>query len=312
MEFQHELIIPDEGLPFKLFLFEGRNGNYVREKHWHTSVEIFAVMEGSLYFYIDEKEYPLKAGEFLIINSNEVHSIQAPVRNETIVLQIPLKQFSDYFTAQRFIRFRSRNNGQGEAVSEYAAEQDKNVSLTADREDETKEKPAETNRRMVSLIRELYQVYVSRETGYEFRIRAVFYEILYLMVSTYRETEVEESELKTSRRLDALSKITTYMREHYKEDLKLSGLASMFGYSDAYLSRMFRKYAKVNFKTYLQDIRMAYAYKELLNTDHTISSIALDNGFASSRAFSKEFVKRYGILPGKVERQRKQNVKKVL
>ena len=109
MEFQHELIIPNEGFPFKLFLFEGRNGNYVREKHWHTSIEIFAVMEGSLYFYIDEKEYPLKAGEFLIINSNEVHSIQAPVRNETIVLQIPLKQFSDYFTAQRFIRFRSRN-----------------------------------------------------------------------------------------------------------------------------------------------------------------------------------------------------------
>ena len=80
MEFQHELIIPNEGFPFKLFLFEGRNGNYVREKHWHTSIEIFAVMEGSLYFYIDEKEYPLKAGEFLIINSNEVHSIQAPVR----------------------------------------------------------------------------------------------------------------------------------------------------------------------------------------------------------------------------------------
>ena len=228
MEFQHELIIPNEGFPFKLFLFEGRNGNYVREKHWHTSIEIFAVMEGSLYFYIDEKEYPLKAGEFLIINSNEVHSIQAPVRNETIVLQIPLKQFSDYFTAQRFIRFRSRN-----------------------------EESEETDRRMVSLIREMYRVYVSGETGYEFRIRAVFYEVLYLMVSAYRETEVEENALKISRRLDALSKITTYMREHYKEDLRLSGLAAMFGYSDAYLSRMFRKYAKVNFKTYLQDIRMA-------------------------------------------------------
>ena len=100
------------------------------------------------------------------------------------------------------------------------------------------------------------------------------------------------------------------MREHYKEDLRLSGLAAMFGYSDAYLSRMFRKYARVNFKTYLQDIRMAYAYKELLNTDHTISSIALDNGFASSRAFSREFVKRYGILPGRVERQNHKNVKK--
>ena len=26
MEFQHELVIPDEGLPFKFFLFEGSQG----------------------------------------------------------------------------------------------------------------------------------------------------------------------------------------------------------------------------------------------------------------------------------------------
>lgn len=52
MEFQHELIIPNEGLPFKVFLFEGGNGNYVREKHWHTSIEIFAVMEGSLSVFL--------------------------------------------------------------------------------------------------------------------------------------------------------------------------------------------------------------------------------------------------------------------
>ena len=42
---------------------------------------------------------------------------------------------------------------------------------------------------------------------------------------------------------------------------------------------------------------MAYAYRDLLNTDHTISQIALDNGFCSSRGFSGEFQKRYGVLP---------------
>ena len=77
MEFQHELVIPDEGLPFKFFLFEGSQGNYVREKHWHTSIEIFAVMEGSLTFYLNDEKYPLKAGELMIINSNEVHSIDS-------------------------------------------------------------------------------------------------------------------------------------------------------------------------------------------------------------------------------------------
>ena len=60
MEFQHELVIPDEGLPFKFFLFEGSQGNYVREKHWHTSIEIFAVMEGSLTFYLNDEKYCAK------------------------------------------------------------------------------------------------------------------------------------------------------------------------------------------------------------------------------------------------------------
>ena len=130
------------------------------------------------------------------------------------------------------------------------------------------------------------------------------------MVRDYRETEAAQEEIQDSRRLDALSKITTYMREHYKEDLKLSDLAATFGYSDAYLSRMFQKYAKINYKTYLQDIRMAYAYRDLMNTDRTISQIALDNGFCSSRGFSGEFQKRYGILPSEMRKQENQKGQK--
>lgn len=279
MEFQHELIIPNEGLPFKLFLFEGSGGNYVREKHWHTSVELFAVQNGSLTFYLNEEEHPLQAGKFLIINSNEIHSIHAPVENETIVLQIPLKQFEDYFTARRFIRFK-----------------------------EAKEQNPQQNKKMFSLICELYRIYCQRETGCEFQLRALYYEILYLLVKEYRETEVEEKELLHSRKLEKLAKITTYMREHYTEDLKLSDMAAMFGYSDAYLSRMFKKYARVNFKSYLQDIRMAYAYRDLLNTDHTISQIALDHGFCSSRSFSREFCRQYGILPSVLREQKKKGI----
>ena len=271
MEFQHELIIPNEGFPFKVFLFEGENGNYVREKHWHTSIEIFAVMEGRLDFFVNKDEYPLKAGEQIIINSNETHSIHAVEKNKTVVLQIPLKQFENYFTAQRYIRFR----GQEELV----------------------------DKKLASLLRKLYHVYSERKIGYEFRTISIFYEIMYILVKDYRVTETREKDIRHSRRLDALSKITTYMREHYREELKLSDVAATFGYSDAYLSRMFQKYAKINYKTYLQDIRMAYAYRDLLNTDHTISQIALDNGFCSSRGFSGEFQKRYGVLPSEMRKQ---------
>ena len=37
MQFSHEIIVPEAGYPFKIFLFEGGSGNYYREKHWHRS-----------------------------------------------------------------------------------------------------------------------------------------------------------------------------------------------------------------------------------------------------------------------------------
>lgn len=95
MQFAHELIVPEVGFPFKLFLFEGREGHYHREKHWHRSIEIFAVCDGELEFKIDEKTWHLTAGEFMIVNSNEVHEVDSPLPNETIVLQIPLKAFEN-------------------------------------------------------------------------------------------------------------------------------------------------------------------------------------------------------------------------
>ena len=64
-------------------------------------------------------------------------------------------------------------------------------------------------------------MYCAREEGWEYRTMALYYNILYLMVRDYRETEAAQEEIQDSRRLDALSKITTYMREHYTEELKL-------------------------------------------------------------------------------------------
>lgn len=53
----------------------------------------------------------LAAGEFVLVNSNEVHAIHAPLPNETIVLQIPLGVFADYYTEEQFIWFRTAERG---------------------------------------------------------------------------------------------------------------------------------------------------------------------------------------------------------
>ena len=44
MDFKYEMVVPNEDLPCKFFIFEGKNGNYRRANHWHQSVEIFLVL----------------------------------------------------------------------------------------------------------------------------------------------------------------------------------------------------------------------------------------------------------------------------
>ncbi|XCP86923.1 helix-turn-helix domain-containing protein [Roseburia hominis] len=271
--FAHELVMPNEDLPFKLFLFEGKDGNYFREKHWHRSVEIFAVLEGELDFYMNEEDTHLEAGEFVIVNSNEVHSIRAVEKNQTVVLQIPLKAFEAYYTDEQFICFTH-----GER---------------------------EQDRHMMELVREMYETYEKKETGYELKVQSSYFMMMYLLVTKYRKMEVSPEIIRNRRNLNRLSSITNYIKDNYWKELSLDGVASVFGYSPTYLSRMFQKYAKTNYKAYLQSVRLEYAYKELMKTEHSIGEVAEHNGFADGRAFARAFRRKYGVLPSEYKKIKK-------
>ena len=151
MDANHEIIIPNKGLPFKMFIFEGKNGNYVRNKHWHTSIEIFAVFKGSVRFFLNDEEYYLKEGEFVIVNSNEVHSIFAPDLNLTLVIQIPLVVFEEYYIEKNFITFSHDSN--------YC------------------------DKDMMGIMKEMYRAYVAKKCGYEFLTQTKFYHLLYLLLT---------------------------------------------------------------------------------------------------------------------------------
>lgn len=276
---QHEVIVPNRGLPFKLFLFEGKDGKYIRDKHWHRSVEIFAVKDGSLNFFLNEKKYHLQAGDFVLVNSNEVHSIYAPDPNETIVLQIPLGSFAGYYTEEQFIWFSHSEKSDDE--------------------------------RVYSLLNEMYERNTECRMGYELQVLSCFYQLEYLLVTRYRKLEVHEELLKNTKQLKRLGVITGYLKEHYTEDISLEKLAGIFGYSPSYLSRMFQKYAKINYKDYLQSVRFEHAVKELEETEHQIGDIALNHGFPNSKAFSNLMRKKYGYLPNEYRKMRDEHLQRM-
>jgi AraC-like DNA-binding protein/quercetin dioxygenase-like cupin family protein len=265
MEYSHEIIMANDDIPFKMFVFEGKDGNYVREKQWHRSIEIFALYKGELEFYVNETKYPLAPGEFMLVNSNEIHSIRSPKKNFTIVLQIPLVTFEKYYTDEKFIYFTHSSRLEDEEI--------------------------------MTLIRAMYENYLARACGYELKVQSQFYLLVYHLVTKYRKTEVDSGLIRNTKGLDKLSRIMSYLKDNYNKDLSLENLAKTFGYSPTYLSRMFQKYAQTSYKVCLDNIRLEHATKDLVNTNLTIGEIAMNHGFANSKAFARTFETRYGILP---------------
>lgn len=271
MDFKYEMILPNEDLPFKMFLFEGKDGSYRRAKHWHKSVEIFLVTEGELIFYMDSTRLPLGAGEFVIVNSNEVHSVDSPLPNRTVVVQIPCECFESYLDEAGYAVFSRKSE--------------------------------ENDRELVRLVTEMYDIYLRKELAYELKVHSLYLELLYLLVTGFLDAEADRNLIRQKRHLDRLSQITSYMKQNYARELTLESVADRFGFSPTYLSRMFHRYADVSYKTYLLNLRTEYGLREMMNTEHSLNDVALSNGFSNSRAFAKAFQKRYGCLPSEYRKR---------
>ena len=138
--------------------------------------------------------------------------------------------------------------------------------------------------------------------GGSLSFRSLFLELLYLLVTRFMKKEDDQGSIRQKRHLDKLSNITAYLKNNYDKDITLESVAATFGFSPTYLSRMFKRYASVSYKTYLLDLRTEYGLREMMNTSHSLSEVALNNGFPNGRAFSKAFVKRYGCLPSEYRR----------
>ena len=273
MDFRYETVIPNDDLPFRMFIFEGKDGNYRVTKHWHQSVELFLVLQGKLDFYINSRQYMLRPNDFVIVNPNEIHSIDSPDPNITIVLQIPMKSFEGCMSDESYISFAGKDEAQ--------------------------------KAKLVELVTGMFETYEKREFGYRLKVKSLFMEFLYFIVTEFRMEQTDKVQVQQKRHLDKLSQVTQYMKENYNRELSLEMVAARFGFTPTYLSHMFREYAQVGYRTYLIDLRVKYAMRELLNTDRYVGDIALDHGFPDGRSFAKAFKKRYGCLPSEYRRRKR-------
>lgn len=92
------------------------------------------------------------------------------------------------------------------------------------------------------------------------------------------------------------------IKAHDDEALTLHALARRLGYSEFYTTRKFREIAGMPLRDYLRHRRLAFALKEVRDSEKSLLDIAVDYGFSSHEAFTRAFKSAYGVTPSDYRR----------
>jgi len=100
--------------------------------------------------------------------------------------------------------------------------------------------------------------------------------------------------LSSTTRLDT---VQSYIRDHYKEKIKLEDVAAELNMSEQSFSRFFSKLMKKPFFVFLNEYRVNRASRLIFETDLHMSQIAYKCGYESLPFFYKQFKKFKGYTP---------------
>jgi xylan 1,4-beta-xylosidase len=273
LEERHEIIEFPPNIPLKIFMH--KLGSV--DNHWHRSIELLMVLDGTISISIDNTEYTLTSEDIILINSNTIHSL----RSESavmIAIQIDLSRMNQFDATLDEMVF------------------DCNTVTTDD--------PSKFDGIKFAIATMLNE---NAHNSYESQYRN--YSLAYYLVSellAYFSVPITNA-IKTQQKYAArLTRLLKYIEDHYAENFSLSDLAAEEDLSVPYLSNFFEKNMGVKFSQYYTTIKLNHALSDLLSTNDSIETIAVRNGFTESHSFVRSFKKQYGTLPSTYRKQRGQ------
>lgn len=102
-----------------------------------------------------------------------------------------------------------------------------------------------------------------------------------------------------------VDEIDRCLMNYNDEALTLRFLSHKLGYSEFHTTRKFKEITGMLFRDYLRNRKLAFALKEVRDTDKSLLDIAFDYGFSSNEAFTRAFKGSYGITPSEYRKDPK-------
>lgn len=162
--------------------------------------------------------------------------------------------------------------------------------------------PQETSQELDTLFRSAFSLHQQEEDmTNDIRCTGLLMNLLAGLSELYVPEEV------TARCTDdLLNRVLTYINTHLCENLTLDQIADHCHISKFHLCHRFREEINMTIMQYIADQRIISAKIALLETDKSISAVAMENGYANFSHFCSAFRRAEGISPASFRKQYKQ------
>jgi AraC-like DNA-binding protein len=238
--------------------------------HFHAELEFLYVNEGEILAVLESKTFLLKKGDICAVLPGKIHTLlQSGQIKITVIKLLPAEPLFGLCLSPCVLC---------EQIPLYSA-------MKAEIE------------RIINEDRE-------KKIGYRLAVKHACDALTLLVLrGALKDTAVEDFEEKQACRLLLFEKANEYIKKNYKNEISLDRVASAFGYSRSYFSRLFKSVCGMGFFDYLSVFRLKKSTELLMDKEMTIEGVALASGFHCLRSYNRAFFKYFGQSPGAYRRK---------
>jgi len=242
--------------------------------HQHIEYELILFAEGEGASYIGNYVGDFKPGDIFFLGSNLPHTFQKAEKN--LLTSAVVIQFKEDFWGTHFMQMP-----ESRLIKNLF-----DISVQGLKIDE------KCRSQLAPLIRKL-----ENAEGFERIILLCNCLLLLAQQQEYTTLSTQEIKAFNSKNKERIDKILQYTIDYFQEPVTLEDVAKNVSMSIPAFCNYFKKCTKKTYIDFLNEVRVGYACKQLIDTQNNIASICYDSGFNTLANFNKQFLKIKALTP---------------
>lgn len=263
-----------------------RDGEYsMARKHLHATYEIYYLVEGERYYFIDSRTYRIKAGDLVLVGPDHIHrtSQAGALRHNRILLLVSGEMIG------RFLKDCGLGTMEelfGEGVGVWSLKGEDQVMAR-------------------DVFRRIQEELRRKQWRYQAVVRLELARLLFSLARCGRPEQKDEgSQTAQGWKQQKVQEVAAYLTRHPETGESLAELAQRFYVSKSYLSRIFKEITGFTVNEYKNLSRVKRAQELLTQGTGSVTEIAASLGFENLPYFDRVFKKYAETTPFKYRKSR--------